>query len=467
MKALLLNPPRYNGIPVIREDRCENPDRDCVHPPTSLVYLAGFLSSEGHKVELVDANAEDLGWSEVERKIIKADPDWIVYRTTPATFYADAKATSIAKKYSIKTMLLCRNLYNELFRVMSELPSLDAYVTDFFYEKIITNLIENFDDVEGAININIRGNYGRYEVPNPRWDLVKNFGLFYTRTKFLSPWAVVRGSKGCPYCCRFCIDAETGWYPRSPELIADELEYLVKERKVPYVSFFDNTFEVNADWCMRIADEIERRKLKFKWYINSRVDLVCKHGLKFFKRLYDVGLRGTSLGVEFGSNEMLKKSGKGTTVEQGEKAIKILHKAKVKTYVSCMIGYLDENKQQMQQTVDFIKKTKPTGFQINNVVPYNGTELYFEAVERKLFDPEKIDWRGLSCVPTDKVPAKLSKLSVGDLMKFREKAYREIYFSGWVTSNVLRLRSLDDVKMGIGYFLSRLSRLKERITYAH
>jgi len=460
-QILLINPPRYKGMPVIREDRCENIDIDCVHPPTSLVYLAGVLREQGFKVDLLDANVltypDRYNWAIVEAFIKMHKPAWVIFRATPSTFYHDIKVVKLAKKYGAKTLMLCWNLHHVPEKVKQECPDLDIYCNLYHYEYAIEPLISGYKVYWSRTT----------DIPPPAWDLIPDFNIYYTRTKWMSPWAVVRGSKGCYAACKFCVDATTGWHPRSPDLIGDELEYLVKRRRVKYISFFDNTFEVDADWCLDIAEEIIRRKLKFKWYINSRADLICKHGVKFFKLLHEAGLDGSSIGIEFGSQEMLDASGKGTTVEQNYEAIRILHKAGVKSYVSCMMGYLDETREQMEKTKEFIIKAKPTGFQINIVVPYHGTRLYEDAYRRGLIDESKFDWRGLSCVPTDRVPVKLSRLEIRELLVLRRKFYRDIYFSSWLVSNILRLRSLDDLKLGLGYFLANMRKLARGVVYSH
>jgi len=457
VQILLVNPPRYKGISVIREDRCENVDRDTVHTPTSLVYVAGVLREQGFKVGLLDANGLNLTYDYVEKYIKKHRPRWVVFRATPVTFYHDTETAKIARKNGAKTFMLCWSLHNIPEKVRAECPELDVYCNLYHYEYAVEPLICGYNVYHAQTT----------DIPPPAWDLVPDFSRFYTRSRWLSPWTVVRGSKGCPFQCRFCVDANTGWFPRSPELIGDELEYLVRKRRVKFVSFFDNTFEVDADWCLRIADEIERRKLKFKWYINSRADLICRHGVSFFKRLHRAGLDGSSVGIEFGSQEMLDASGKGTTVEQNYEAIRILREAGVKSYVSCMMGYLGETKEQIWQTVDFILKAKPTGFQVNTVVPYIGTQLYEDALREGLIDESKFDWRSLSAVVTDSVPITLTDISEEELFRMRREIYRKIYFSSWLLRNVLEIRDFDDLKIGIGYFLGSVNRLLRGVTYSH
>ena len=48
MKVLLVNPPRYNGVSVIREERCEVTERYSVLEPYSLLQIASLLRNDGH-----------------------------------------------------------------------------------------------------------------------------------------------------------------------------------------------------------------------------------------------------------------------------------------------------------------------------------------------------------------------------------------------------------------------------------
>lgn len=463
MKVLLVNPPRFNRLPVIREDRCENIDKDCVHPPTSLIYIAGVLRDLDFEVIFLDANGLNLSYHTVEDWLsLHKNADWLIFRSTPSTFYWDCKIVEIAKRAHIHTLMLNWNLHHVPDRVKRECPDLDVYLNHYHYEYQIPKIIENFPYFPHSIY------EGTYDIPEPAWDLILSFKAYYTRTKWFSPWVVIRGSKGCPFNCNFCIDAKTGWCARSPELIVDEIEYLVSKRGVKRISFYDDTFEVDHNWCLDICEEILRRELNFKWYINSRADLICKRGVEFFRYLKEAGCDGSSIGLEFGSQEMLDASNKELTVEENRRAIEILHEVGIKSYVSCMIGYLWETEEQMIKTRDFIKETNPTGFQINIIVPYNGTELYDEALKEGLIDEVELDWRGLSCIPTEVRYAKLSELELNELVRLRRKFYRDIYFSSWTLINFRRcLGSLNDLKLGFGYFLSGLSRLRRGVEYSH
>lgn len=264
-----------------------------------------------------------------------------------------------------------------------------------------------------------------------------------------------------------CIDQYQKWCPRSANLIVDELEYLVNKRGVKRISFFDNTFEINPDWCMEIADEIYKRNLKFKWYINSRSDRIVKGGVELFKELRKVGLDGSSIGIEFGSDEILKESHKDTTSYDNYRSIEILKKCDVKSYCSTMIGYLNETKEQMMETVEFLEKSKPTGFQINPVTVYEGTDLWNSAMLQEKV-PSDVNWRGISCVPTDVIDIQLSELTVKELIEFRKEIYKRLYTGGWLIRSAIRVATRpSDWKIGFGYFLSMIGRSVGGYKFSH
>ena len=73
---------------------------------------------------------------------------------------------------------------------------------------------------------------------------------------------------------------------------------------------------------------------------------------------------------------MLNLMRKGTTVELNAQAIKWAKEAGISVAISLIIGYPTETPEILQQTIDFIYKTKPDYVYMCEAVPYPGTELY-------------------------------------------------------------------------------------------
>jgi magnesium-protoporphyrin IX monomethyl ester (oxidative) cyclase len=85
----------------------------------------------------------------------------------------------------------------------------------------------------------------------------------------LDPCASIEFSRGCPYDCTFC----SAWtfYGRSyrqaePEVVAEEMASI----REPNLFIVDDVAFVNAAHGMAIADQIERRGLRKRYYLETR-----------------------------------------------------------------------------------------------------------------------------------------------------------------------------------------------------
>jgi len=89
VRIALVNPPRYRGVSVVREERCEVTERYSVLEPYSLLQLAALLRSAGHQVHLLDANGRALGYPQVKEWLRSHAYDVLMFRFTPTTFDHD------------------------------------------------------------------------------------------------------------------------------------------------------------------------------------------------------------------------------------------------------------------------------------------------------------------------------------------------------------------------------------------
>ncbi len=134
--------------------------------------------------------------------------------------------------------------------------------------------------------------------------------------------------------------------------MVDELEMLIKEYQVENVVFCDGNFTISRERAARIAEEIIRRKLKIRYAIESRVTEVEED---LFKLLKESGLKRVLLGIESGSQTMLDRFNKGTTVEENIKALEILSKLDI--YVSPGFIMLDDRTtlEELQENISFVR----------------------------------------------------------------------------------------------------------------
>lgn len=477
MKVLLVNPPRFEGIGVIREDRCENVERNIIHPPVSLVYLFGILQGHGHRVFLLDMNAMDLTIDDLRAALRRRHPEVVIFRSTPSTFFHDCMVAKMCNEQGLETIMLNWNLSTFSAKALQLEDSVNAYVTSYSYEHTIPEMLDNddyynvpgvtFRDCDTVIENPVLKRPRRVgDIPSPPWGAIEDHSIFFTRAKAISPWGVVRGSKGCGFQCTMCSDCNIAWDPRSPDLVVDEVERLEKVYGVKYITFFDNTFTINRDWAYAVADDMINRDLSVKWFMNTRPDVIDE---EMVRRLKEANLSAVNLGAEAGTDEMLVAIKKGFTVQQTRDAIEVLKGNDVKVFLALMMGMPGETKEQMNATKDLVLGTRPHGFQLNIVTPYPGTPLYDECILAGKITPG-LSWDAMSCVPTGlKETVSLAAISTDELIAFRQQLYWQMYLSPrYLLPNIWwTFTHLEDLKIAFSYVTGLAKNLWNRGAYTH
>jgi anaerobic magnesium-protoporphyrin IX monomethyl ester cyclase len=478
MNIILINPPRYNSIPVIREDRCEITDRYSVVPPYSLIQMASLLR-DNHTVTIIDANLDDLLLHELSTKIENIDPEAVIFRFSPTTFENDMKIAGIVKSINndITVIGLCWTLRTFAEEILSHNIEIDVYVVDD-YEIVIPKLVDAIStniDLRNISGIVFRSNNEVLKtqpeteevdydcLPIPSYDLLPSLNDYYINTKHGSPFTIMYTSKGCPYKCIYCTVRNTVWKGKSADIILREIRYLLENYHIKTISFFDETFTFDRQRVVDLCNKMVNERLKITWYCNTRVNKVDEELLRLMKQ---AGCKGMSFGIESGSQTILNNAKKGTTVKQAEDAIRMAKKAGIKTYISCMFGLPGETWETVHETIDFVKRTLPNGAQFNVTVPYPGTELNEMAINQG-FIPRDLDWTQLyqhkSLLRTD-------DMSTDDLEQARKMAYRSLYFNpGWILSNMLfLLRQPGDIPLAVRYYMKSLTNfLVHKMEHAH
>jgi radical SAM superfamily enzyme YgiQ (UPF0313 family) len=128
---------------------------------------------------------------------------------------------------------------------------------------------------------------------------------------------VYQASIGCPHGCKFCgVISVYGRKERlgSPARTAAQLEWLSREHGMDSVHFYDNNTFVSEEQARDFADHLA--PLGLRWWCEARVDVLSRFSDDTWRRLARAGLTMVFCGAESGSDDVLKKMGKGTTTAQ-------------------------------------------------------------------------------------------------------------------------------------------------------
>jgi len=189
-------------------------------------------------------------------------------------------------------------------------------------------------------------------------------------------------SRGCPFHCNWCAKPIYGnsFALRSPKQVAYEMSVLKNQYGVEHIWFADDIFGLKARWVQDLAQEVEELNAAVPFKMQSRVDLIGPATAQALRR---AGCVEVWMGVESGSQKILKAMDKGTHVEQVVTARANLQREGIRACYFLQFGYPGENWDDIQQTVQLVRTTRPDDVGISVSYPLPGTKFY-ERVREQL-----------------------------------------------------------------------------------
>lgn len=226
--------------------------------------------------------------------------------------------------------------------------------------------------------------------PVPAWDLIDISSykkIWLENHKYFS--LNIATTRGCPFKCNWCAKPIYGnrYNSRSPQKVVEEIEYLINSFDVHHFWMCDDIFGLKPGWVQEFRDVVKATDLKFKYKIQSRVDLLLQEDT--ISALAESGAETVWVGAESGSQKILEAMDKGTTVEQIYEATKLLKKNGIRTAFFLQFGYLGEKKEDIQKTIAMVLELMPDEIGISVSYPLPGTKFY-DKVKEQL--KEKTNW---------------------------------------------------------------------------
>jgi len=175
------------------------------------------------------------------------------------------------------------------------------------------------------------------------------------------PYTLVVPSRGCPHHCTYCTAPMYDGKRlrlRTPSRVVDEIEEIKKRGTVSDFVMWTDTFTLDKSFVLELCSELEGRKLGVHWMCNSRVDSIDAEMARAMKA---AGCTGVAFGVESGVQAILDNVRKGTTVEQGRTAFRVVSEAGIQTLAHFILGLPGETPDTILQTIAYAKEIDPTG----------------------------------------------------------------------------------------------------------
>jgi anaerobic magnesium-protoporphyrin IX monomethyl ester cyclase len=198
----------------------------------------------------------------------------------------------------------------------------------------------------------------------------------------------VVASRGCPYGCNWCAKPISGnkFQLRKAELVAAEICELKNVYGVQHIWFGDDIFALNQHWVQEFADAMEALECRLPFKIQSRADLMTRETVRGLKR---AGCAEVWMGVESGSQRVLDTMNKGLRIAQVEDARARLGDAGIHACYFLQFGYPGEQWDDIRQTIDLVRQTRPHDIGVSFSYPLPGT-VFFDRVREQI--GSKTNW---------------------------------------------------------------------------
>lgn len=190
-------------------------------------------------------------------------------------------------------------------------------------------------------------------------------------------------SYGCPHACAFCAEPTQSlrrWGALSPARTVDEMEHLWNTYRPERLSLVDPNFSSHPGRVVEIVEEMERRGLYIEIICDMRakdITLIANH--IDMQRLRDVGFVEVFIGVESGSDRLLKFLRKGSKAEHALEACRLLDAAGIHTHASFIHDLPEETEEDSDLTFELVEKLCELHHNTQShhfYAPYPSTELY-------------------------------------------------------------------------------------------
>ncbi len=361
--------------------------------PISLIYVASAVRGRGYSVRFIDMEAENLAVKDVVNIIKKVQPDLIAIGVLTPSAQIVEEICIETRRVSKNTKIITGNLHASFMADKWIFEGICDYVVHGEGEETTPLLIEAIDfrkDISSIPSISYfeggkvistpRGSppINLDNLPFPDWSLVR---LNRYEMNFLVKTGKVGvpifNARGCPYNCTFCAFDKYARLPRyrSPENVLEEIRMLIHNYKIDHIWFLEPNFAINR----RITEQLLLSLIKYgihkkiKWVCGMRVDSIEPDIIKLMK---EAGCERIYLGFESGVNALLEDINKGTDIDSGKAAAKMIKDKGIKVAGLFMIGLPNEKREDTERTIQYACNLGLDFAKFAVTVPFPGSPLF-------------------------------------------------------------------------------------------
>jgi radical SAM superfamily enzyme YgiQ (UPF0313 family) len=379
-------------------------ERKYTFPESSLNYIKFYLEDNGYQASVIDCSIYDEDYDVVIGMLKQTHEPLIgITAYTRERFHAYKLIKRIKKEIPSSLIVTGGHHFGFLAeKTLKELPEVDIVVrgegevtfkevSDFSIKKSIE--LENIRGISYKKNGVVVHNPDRPLEPNidifrnyDHHNIIKYTPLFPSKVDSNHKYFTVTASRGCPNQCVFCSRGTELIRFRSVCSIVEEIKAKIEASGGRYVTFNDSSLTIRESFIKELSHRIIEENLDIKFNCYSRVNI----NTDILQLMKKAGLVSVEIGLESGSPKVLKAVKKNVKIEQFENFCTQAYKLGIKIYVFCMISLPDETLEDVDMTINLMRKMAPyitlAGMQTTRILP--DAELYSIAKNKGIVTPD-------------------------------------------------------------------------------
>lgn len=160
---------------------------------------------------------------------------------------------------------------------------------------------------------------------------------------------------------------------KKTDRIMDELRYQIGKHKADYIYFNSETFFARNERDFEKFAKEYTKKIGLPFWCQTRVETITEKRVKLLKSM---NCDRVSIGIEHGNEKFRKRFlKKGFTNKEAIDALRILEKNRLAVTVNNIIGFPDETRELVFDTIALNRQIKSDSINAYFFVPYSGTPL--------------------------------------------------------------------------------------------
>ena len=441
--------------------------------PLGLLSIATSLNKKGYEPVIVDTTIYDDYWNEIELHL--KDSIAVGITSMSAQVYSACKIAEFIRNRKPDMPIIWGGVHPTLYpEDTAKSPLVDIVVRGEGDETIVELLdclrlnkpIHNIKGITYKNEKEIVKNPDRpllSDIPTLDYKLLPDMERYiwadlYPFRKEKGRCIDIHAGRGCIYKCTFCFE-NTAFKHRakSADALVSEIAALKEKFDVEMVNIQDSDFFANKTRLISFVNLMIEKKIGVKWFSNCRSNYFNSNYIteELLRKLQASGCIKLGIGAESGSDTMLERMKKKTTVNQLKTASNMLNKTDIWLSLSFLIGMPDETEEDMKKTLKLILEL--TEESKNHYIigpayyrPYPGCEMFKRAITYGFEPPTSLkEWgdaqkERFGYLPLDKftwlLNKKLAKYIV-NIVDFRHfKKHKKLSFLYKFFKNIIELR---------------------------